>query len=401
MAKTETKIADNPKLKTKEMSDGNLSLYLDYYLGRVNVLDDNGDVVSKVKRKREFLKLTLFANPKTPIERQQNKDILLLAQKIRFEREQELRQGQLGYSIAKPRKINFLEYCQTYIDEYTKKDKRNIQLAFRWFRDFLEQSPRYHNYKDYITPSQIDKDLVLAFVEYLQKRSRGEGANTAYKRFKKVVIYATEHDIFKKNPCRGISIPVDKSTLQKEILSLDEVAKLIATNPKGLNADIRRAFIFCLYTGIRFCDVKELTFSDVDYSNKLLTFNQIKVKHSSTASSVTIPLNEGLMQLIGEPSEGGSRVDKVFNLPSHTMCLKALRKWVSAAGIEKHITWHCARHSFAVNVLMGGANVKVVASLLGHSSIQMTDKYLRAVDSAKRQAIESLPKLPTMNNDTV
>ena len=57
------------------------------------------------------------------------------------------------------------------------------------------------------------------------------------------------------------------------------------------------------------------------------------------------------------------------------------------------ITFHCGRHSFAVNILNNGANIKTVASLLGHSSIQHTEKYTRAVDSLKQAAINSLPEL--------
>ena len=55
--------------------------------------------------------------------------------------------------------------------------------------------------------------------------------------------------------------------------------------------------------------------------------------------------------------------------------------------------FHCLRHSFAVNILNNGANIKTVASLLGHSSIQHTEKYTRAIDSLKQEAINSLPEL--------
>lgn len=70
-----------------------------------------------------------------------------------------------------------------------------------------------------------------------------------------------------------------------------------------------------------------------------------------------------------------------------------LRKWVKAAGIKKKITWHCARHSFAVNVLTKGANIKTVSSLLGHTSIKMTERYLHVVDSLKQDAINSLGEI--------
>ena len=70
-----------------------------------------------------------------------------------------------------------------------------------------------------------------------------------------------------------------------------------------------------------------------------------------------------------------------------------MKRWVKRAGIDKHISWHCARHSFAVNILNNGANIKTVASLLGHSGLKHTEKYTRAVDKLKEEAINSLPEL--------
>lgn len=137
-------------------------------------------------------------------------------------------------------------------------------------------------------------------------------------------------------------------------------------------------------------------FSNVDYSNKLLTFNQKKAQGQSSKSWVTIPLNDGLLQLIGTSEKMSFEEisnDNIFKLPSQTMCLRSLKYWVKLAKINKHITWHCARHSFAVNILNNGANIKTVASLLGHSGIQHTEKYTRAVDELKQKAINSLPEL--------
>ena len=113
MAKNDIKVTDNPKLKQKELSDGNFSLYLDYYLGRVEVKDKaTGEVKSKVQRKREFLHLTLLATPRTPIERKQNKETIELAQKIRNEREQELKESLHGYRLKKERKIEEIRHRQ-------------------------------------------------------------------------------------------------------------------------------------------------------------------------------------------------------------------------------------------------------------------------------------------------
>ena len=197
----------------------------------------------------------------------------------------------------------------------------------------------------------------------------------------------------RKDPCHGISITIDNGSLKKDVLSMDEIKQLIICHYQGESVNIRRAFLFCLRCGLRFCDVKDLTYSNVDFSNRLLKFEQAKTKGHSSASSVVIPLSDGVLELIGKPSVEGNRDELIFPLPSHTMCLKALRHWCKRAGIDKHITWHCARHSFAVNILNNGANIKTVAALLGHSGLKHTEKYTRAVDALKQDAINSLSVL--------
>ena len=385
---------DNPKLGAKILSDGRESLFLDYYFGYTKVESKKtGKQVAKKDRKREFMKLYLWQAPRTPQERQQNKETLELAKKIRFERGQELLESVEGYRLKKKRDINFLDYFQAYIDKYTKKDIRMVEIAFKRFIDFLNDTPEYNKYAKSIRPEQITKDMVEAFTEYLQSRSKGEGAKSIYARFKKVIKYAVEHDAMLKNPCTGITIKVDDQQLRKEVLSPEEIQQLIATHYERENPNIRRAFIFCLYCGLRYCDVKDLTFANVDFSNKLLKFEQNKTKGHSDSSGVVIPLNDGLLKLIGRPSSPDKRDELIFPLPSYEMCLKTLKRWVKRAEINKHISWHCARHSFAVNILNNGANIKTVASLLGHSGLVHTEKYTRAIDSLKQDAINSLPEL--------
>ncbi|NLX80711.1 MAG: site-specific integrase [Proteiniphilum sp.] len=342
----------------------------------------------KHNRRKENLNLYLIDKPRTPIERQSNKETIELAMKIRLERENEFKENMHGYRLKKDRAINFLDYFQSYIDGYTKKDIRMLQGVLSRFKSFLEEY--YPNFSTYIKPEDITKIMVSDFVEYLQAKSKGEGAKSYYQRFKKVINHAIEDEVLSKNPCKGVTCKVDDQILRKDVLSNDEIASLINTTYRGQNPEIRRAFIFCLYTGIRHCDVKELTYKNVDYSNKMLRFEQQKTKGSSASSGVVIPLNEGLLNLIGKSNK---KDEYIFTLPSHTMCNKALKRWVARAGIDKHITWHCGRHSFAVNILNNGANIKTVASLLGHSGLKHTEKYTRAVDELKQKAIDSLPEL--------
>ena len=180
--------------------------------------------------------------------------------------------------------------------------------------DFLKE--QYPLYECNIKPEFITKDMMVLFVDYLQSRSVGEGAKSIYQRFKKVIRYAIEHDVI----------------------------------------------------------LKDLTYKNVDYSNKLLKFEQNKTKGHSSASGVVIPLNDGLLSIIGEPPADGNKDVLIFNLPSYESCCKSVKRWVKRSGIDKHISWHCARHSFAVNILNNGANIKTVASLLGHSGLKHTEK---------------------------
>lgn len=392
MAKIEHKTKENPKLQQSTLSDGRISLYLEYYLGRSQQYDIDAERIKvKHNRRKESLHLYLIDKPRTNIERFSNKETLRLAQEIRTEREQLLKLDKSGKRIFQNKEINFLDYFQTYIDNYKKKDIRMMELALRRFREFLKID--YPSYSNFLKSGQINKEMITEFVEYLEHKSRGEGAKSAFQRFKKVINYACEKDIIRKNPCTGIKCTIDENALVKDILSLEEMGMLISTKYEGQNPNVRRAFILCLYTGIRFCDVVTLKYKNVDYSNRLLTFEQLKTKGKSSSSTVTIPLNEGLLTLIGKPVSSEANDEIIFSLPSHTMCLKALKRWTNRAGINKHITWHCARHSFAVNILNNGANIKTVASLLGHAGLRHTEKYTRAVDSLKEAAINSLPQL--------
>ena len=405
MAKLENKAKENPKLEQNVLADGRISLYLEYYLGREEtpVLDDNGNPVLyetgkmmgkpkvhiKHNRRKENLQLYLIAKPRTPAERQQNKETLELAAKIRTEREQQFKESMLGYRLKKDRSINFLDYYQAYIDSYTKKDLRMIKIALNRFKDFLKE--HYPLYEYSIKPDLVTKEMMERFVEYLQSRSVGEGAKSIYQRFKKVVRYAIDHEVMLKDPCKGVVCKVDEQILRKDVLSMDEIQSLIQCHYENENPNVRRAFILCLYCGLRFCDVKDLNYKNIDYTNHLLKFEQNKTKGHSANSGVVIPLNDGLLSLIGEAPEDLDY--SIFNLPTYESCCKSVKRWVKRAGINKHISWHCARHSFAVNILNNGANIKTVASLLGHSGLKHTEKYTRAVDKLKSEAINSLPEL--------
>lgn len=395
----------NPKVGAKLLSDGRVSLFLDYYFGYTMVYNESQDkMVPKKQKRREMLNIYILQKPRTPKERQEYKDGIALADKIRREKANAVEDEDKKEALKKKKvSINFLVFFQEYLDAYTKKDVRMIQIALQRFKDFLRDTPEYNIYEQKIRPEQVTSEMVEAFTEYLQGRSVGEGAKSIYQRFKKVYkACAIKCNINYQRPFvneegKSITITIDEDAIVKDFLSPEEERQLMATHYTGENPEIRNAFIFCLYTGMRFCDVRDLTFGDIDFANRLLTYEQNKTKGHSKHSSVTLPVSDALLELMGEQPEARDKGELVFTLPSHTMCLKALRRWTKRAGIDKHITWHCARHSFGTNMAataaQKGFSVRVVQEMMGHSSLKYTERYTRVVDEQKKQAMAELSKM--------
>ncbi len=355
------------RLRGTKLANGSISLYLDYYLGYSKDSDDK----IKTRRKVEYLKLYLFVKPRDSMEREKNKEILQLAQDLRNKRESDLQHGAEGLIAPFRKKSNLFDFFTAYIKNYQKKDIRMVMMAKR---DFLAYTK-----EEYLTPSQINPTIIKGFRDHLLGRHNGETPNSVFARFKKVLKDATDAGLFVKNPADGIVCSTPKDGVQKEILMPDEILKM--ARAKCSNSEVKRAFLLCLNTGLRFVDVEDLRY-------KHISNGKIKKHQQKTGRAVSIDLNPTASNLIGEM---GEPEEKVFALPSLTGALKTLKTWAKAAGINRNITWHSARHSFATILLMNKTDIKTVGSLLGHSKLDHTQKYTHVVDRLKTEAVNSLP----------
>lgn len=375
--KTETKVQSynytsgkslRVRLRGKKLSNNTISLFLDYYQG-YNKSDGNK---LKTQRKVEYLKLYLINIPKTPEDRIKNDENLKLAQMIRNNRESDLNHNAEGLIAPFRKKANLFDYCTAYIDRYQKKDIRMVKLAVTTFQSYTNEK--------HLTPVQIDKPLITGYRDYLLNKYNGETPNSIFARYKKILNAATDEGYFAKSPAEKVTCSVPDG-IPKEILSADEIVKLAKTDCS--NPEIKRAFLLCLNTGLRFVDVNDLKYRHI-------TNGQIKKPQLKTGREVVIDLNKNAINLIGTP---GNPDDIVFKLPSLTGCLKTLKKWAKKAEINKNITWHSARHSFATILLMNNTDIKTVGNLLGHSKLEHTQKYTHVVDKLKAIAVETLPDL--------
>lgn len=360
---------NNVTLREKKLANGNVSLYLDIYRDG--------------SRTYEFLKLHINSKAREPRDKQQNKETYELAESIRTQRESDLNHKAHGHISPAKKKVSYFDFAENYLTEYKKKDIRMIRLAVNRFKKFLaEDMPKVKMASLKIT--EIDKPMMLKFVDYLNDNSKGEGAHSCFQRFKKILKYAVEQNIIPQSPSDGVKCAIDKENVLKDILDNKEIAHLAKTPCQNLH--IKRAFILCCCTGLRWCDVNVLKYSDIDFASGKMAVDQQK-----TGQIVRVDLNPTAKKLIGEPGEPQTLI---FELPSYWGCLKTLKAWVTRAGISKTITWHCSRHSYAVNLLQSKQrpDIKTVSSLLGHSSLKHTEKYTRVVDDLKKKAVNALPE---------
>lgn len=340
------------------------------------------DITINGHRYKEYLGLHLLP-AKDAVSRTKNKETKRLAEVIRANKEIELQTREYNYTPQFKKNVDFIEYYSKFVKDYTHKDIRIVKYSLEWFKTLVEKE----NIKT-IRPFELTPELCKKYLDLLQQNLHGETPYNYFTKFKRVVRQAYREKLIGDDPTESIKVIRDES-LKKDILSFEEIQKL--ANGHCGNQYVKRAFLFCLNTGMRWCDIVKLQYKNIDYSNKRLTYTQEKTKHSSRNSTVTIDMNSTCMKLLGDKLKPD---DFIFILPSHAGCLKSLDTWAKNAGIDKKITWHCARHSFAVNLLGEcKADIKTVASLLGHSGIKHTEKYTRAVDELKHKAVNSLPDI--------
>src|SRR5450631_2819965 len=196
-------------------------------------------------------------------------------------------------------------------------------------------------------------------------------------RFKRVLKKATKDGYFRHNPTEEIPAKVGGGKKLKEILNAEEYSKLMST--PCLNYEVKKAFVFSLYTGLRWVDVKSLSWS-------MIKIDSVSIVQNKTKIPLEIRLHSIAKSNLGERREG-----LVFRLPTQDGANKILGKWCNDAKLEKHITWHCARHSFSVLLQQKGVNIATVADILGHTSSKYVhDTYKRYKKIDAEEAIQKL-----------
>jgi integrase/recombinase XerD len=314
-----------------------------------------------------------YLKPINHIQKIHNKEAILILEMKRSQMILDRQAVGSGYIPQHKIKNNFFDYYADFVKLNQRKGNRHLGQSLNSFKKFTG--------KNYISAVEINETLCERFRRYLLDRFNGETPANYFSRFKQVLDGARKDGYFKVSPAMGLASKTKSNFRVKDILEADEYKKLM--NTPCLNFEVKKAFVFSLYTGFRWADVKPLKWENIK-ENGIVNITQKK-----TGEMLDLPLHPIALETLG-----ARKIGLVFKLPTADGANKLLAKWCDDAGLGKHITWHCARHSFSVLLQDKGTDLATVAGMLGHTSTKYVHKtYQRYRNSNAQEAINKLPSL--------
>lgn len=354
-------------LRKREYPSGKVSLYLDFYPAIKN--PRTGE-----ESRREYLGIYIMKSPRTAQERRINATKMKQAEAIRAQRELSLINEQYGFIDKSKAKMDAVEYFYSLM--LTKGPK--WLGAYDHFNKFVHGKCAF---KD------LNVELCNGFREYLLTAKRlnskklqisQNSASGYWSTFRAFLASAYKEGYLKEN----INDNLDKIELKetrREYLTMDELRRLYNT-PCEFPV-LREASLFSCLTGLRISDILALTWNDVrDFPDG---GKCIRICTEKTDTEATIPISEEALALCGPPSTG-----IVFKGLTRNMVNTYLKPWLKQAGITKYITFHVARHTYATQLIAGGADIYTVSKMLTHKNVSTTQIHADLIDKKKREAAE-------------
>ena len=270
---------------------------------------------------------------------------------------------------------------------YVKSTVTKYKTTYKHLKAFIK-----HKYKsDDLHLIQVSLGTITAFDHFL-KTIQGVGVNCTNKyltHFNKVVNLAVDNDWLDKNPC--LNHKMKNETVTKDYLSEFEIQSLIDKDiPNMRLAQVRDIFAFCCFTGLAFIDVKNLTPGDVKMGVDREQW--IYTKRKKTGTTTNIPLFPHALVLIDKYKNHPEAVNRGTLLPvlSNQKMNAYLKEVAVTCGLDKHLTMHLARHTFATYLLTKNVPIESVSKLLGHKSLKTTQIYAKVIDSKVADDISAI-----------
>lgn len=366
-------------LRTRERKNGIKALFL--------------DISVDGRRTTEYLKLYLVPEL-TRADKAKNKETMRLAETIKAQRIMELQSRQYGAPAVDPSTILFYDFYRALLENKSGQTRCTWESCLK---HLLAYDPNLN-----LTLKDITVQWVQGFRDYLDRTAERGGVRDHYilkekknlsngtkaimfHKLRAVLNFAVKQEIIARSPASSVS-SFKTNESEREFLTLEELRKLTHTPPR--NKEVGRAFFFSCLTGLRFSDIIKLKWGDVQSFEGA---TRIVFKQKKTGGLEYLDLNPQAVELLGT---AGAHANFIFpQINQMPFLAKSVPAWVKAAGINKHITFHCARHTFAVMMLDLGVDLYTVSKLLGHKDISTTQIYAKILDKNKRAAVNKIPDI--------
>lgn len=353
-------------LRTRPLKNGMLSYYLDYYPGY-------RDQETMKTIRHEGLNIYIYANPKNERERNFNATMSEKAEAIRCRRFESIVNDRYDFFDRHKLKADFLEYYRRQLRKHDQK----------W--EFV-----YHHFYNFVhgkcTFEEIDIDLCNKFREYLlnAKQLRRDGhisknsASGYWATFRGLLKILYRNRLIKTN-INDFLDKIETEDTPKDYLSVEELYKLAETPCK--KPILKTAALFSCLTSLRISDILSLQWHEIiDFAAGGKCVHTITQK---TKTEDIIPISDEALQLIGYSPE---KTGLVFKGLKRSWTQQPMKEWIREAGITKNITFHSYRRTYATLQGAAGTDIRTIQSNMAHKSITTTQRYMKVVDSNKREA---------------
>lgn len=366
MAKKSFKAKEPIKIRFKKLANGNRSIYLDYWNGETK------------KRQYEFLNLYLIPDTIKDA-KEKNERVLMVANTIRNEKLKDLVNGKAGIiDTATKGKVLFSEFARQYIEKHKNELSKNTIVVYE------SAVIAVNKFNENLQLKDFDRKQLQRFIEFL----RGYGITPASQveylaKVGRLLKVAFTDGLIKSNPMQEIDSKEKprKHTAKREYLERSEIKQLQAT---PFNEKIKIPFLFSCFCGLRLVDVKALKWENIKVIDGQRT---IEIKQQKTKENVIIPLTNEALKYLPKQQQGK---DHIFEMYDDVWTNLKLKDWAKQAGINKNVTFHTARHTYATILLTAGADLYTTSKLLGHSDIKTTQIYAEIVNKKKQDATKML-----------
>lgn len=396
MARTKKAIKAKEPVKVwlKPLRNGNKAIYLRCYVANTG------------SRGYKYESLGMYLVPEVnAASKNQNKNTLLAVEAIKAQRIIDAANGKASIKKTdRSKKTLLVDWMQHYADVKAKLGQSKSNAIT--ISNVLLHLIKYKGNK--VTMAQVDKAYCEGFVLYLangttigtsKPKKTGEhkekpiAASTArlyFNTFVTALNEAVRDGVIDKNPTAQLKKeekkPLKRSGNDRGYLEIEEVRKLVETPCN--DEQIKRAFLFACFCGLRLSDIKDLKWQDIKFdADGGAVVSKVQVK---TRQSIDVPLSANALKWL--PDRGKAK-EAVFSLPTHFTINRSVKKWAKDAQIEKNVTFHLSRHTFATTLLTSGADIYTTSKLLGHQNLRTTQIYAEVVSKKKVEAVNLMDKI--------